>query len=86
MIQTNLLNATQVRKITAQNGMFSVLEYDHDVSVTADSAMRAYYAAKMNVRKRQLIAQLNNSAVVVQAGAMQLMIGGINAAADIMTI
>ena len=83
MIQTNLLNATQVRKIVAQNGMFSVLEYDHDVSVTADSAMRAYYAAQMNVRKRQLIAQLNNSAVVVQAGAMQLMIGGINAAADI---
>ena len=42
MIQTNLLNATQVRKIVAQNGIFSVLEYDHDVSVTADSAMRAY--------------------------------------------
>ncbi|MCR5544353.1 MAG: AIM24 family protein [Eubacterium sp.] len=83
MIQTNLFNPTEVHKIISQKGVFSVLEYDHDVSVSEGSAMQAYYASKMNVRKRQVIAALNGGGVVVQAGAMQIMMGDLEAATNV---
>ena len=83
MIQTNLFNQTEVHKIINQKGVFSVLEYDHDVSVTEGSAMSAYFASKMNVRKRQVIANLNDSGVVIQAGAMQIMMGDLDAATNV---
>lgn len=78
MIRTNLVQNTEAHKIVQSAGCFSLLEYQKDVSVTHDSAMSAYYAAKMNVHKRQVIASLNGNSVVVQAGAMQMMLGNVN--------
>ena len=83
MIQTNLFNQTDVHKVVATKGCFSILEYDHDVSVTEASAMTAYYASKMNIRKRQVVAQLNGNGVTVQAGAMQMMMGAVDAATNV---
>ena len=57
-------------KITDQLGPFSVLEYQRDLSVAPSSAMQAYYASVMNVRKRQVVCDLSVSPVTVQAGAM----------------
>ena len=83
MFQTNLFNPTEVHKIINQKGTFSVLEYDHDVSVTEGTAMAAYFASKMNVRKRQVIASLKGNGVVVQSGAMQIMVGELDAATNV---
>lgn len=70
-------------KITDQLGPFSVLEYQRDLSVAPGSAMQAYYASVMNVRKRQVVCDLSVSPVTVQAGAMQWMVGNVNATTGI---
>lgn len=75
MIETNLFESSHTRRIVAQCGRYSLLEYNRDISVTPETAMTAYFASKMNVRKKQVIARLNNDGVILQAGAMQLMIG-----------
>ena len=45
--------------IVAQQGIFQVMEWKRDFSVTYGSAMDAYYASEMNVRRRQLVCNLN---------------------------
>ena len=47
------------------------------MSVNKETAMSEYFASKMNVRKRQVLCNLNNNGVVLQAGAMQVMFGNI---------
>ena len=69
--------------ILEERGAFQVIEYQRDLSVTPGSAMTAYYSAQMNVRKRQLICHLNRAHVTVQAGAMQWMLGNVNATTGI---
>ena len=67
-------------KTLDQKGPFSVIEYQRDLSVTPGSAINAYYCAQMDVRKRQLVCDMSRSAgVTVQAGAMQWMLGDVNA-------
>jgi uncharacterized protein (AIM24 family) len=84
MIRTNLFQPTDAHKIIAKQGRYSLLEYEKDLSVTLDSASMAYFASQMNVRKRQVIAELNNDGgVILQAGAMQLMLGQLHAATNI---
>ena len=62
--------------IVAQQGIFQVMEWKRDFSVTYGSAMDAYYASEMNVRRRQLVCNLNGkTGAVVQAGAMQWTVG-----------
>ena len=84
MIRTNLFNQTDSHRITESLGCFSVLEYEKDISVTPESAEMAYFASEMNVRKRQLIAKTTEeNGILVQAGAMQMMLGGISAVTDV---
>lgn len=71
----NLQNAD--RKIIKQMGPFSVLEYTKDLSVSPYSAAQAYFMEQMGVRRRQVICSLNNSQIVMQAGALQWMTGNI---------
>ena len=66
-------------KTLSQMGPFSVIEYQRDLSVTPASAVTAYYCAAMNVKKRQLVCDLSRANVTVQAGAMQWMLGSVNA-------
>lgn len=83
MIRTNFLEETPAHKITQQLGCFSVVEYQKDMSNSIASAEQAYFASKMNVRKRQVVASLNNSSVVIQAGAMQWFAGSIEAKTNV---
>ena len=62
-----------------QLGAFTVVEYLRDLSVTPGSAQAAYFCNEMNVRKRQVICDVGRSPITVQAGAMQWMVGGVNA-------
>ena len=66
-------------KTISKLGAFQVIEYQRDLSVTPDSAVTAYYSAQMNVKKRQLVCDLSKAPVTIQAGAMQWMVGNVNA-------
>lgn len=66
-------------RITEDRGPFKVVEYQKDLSVNHMTAQAEYYASKMNVKRRQLLCDLSISSITMQAGAMQWMIGDVNA-------
>lgn len=72
----NLINNENVRTIEKKGGM-RILEYTNDLSVNPMSAVTSYFASKMNVRKRQVLIELNNDEYTVSAGAMQWTLGGV---------
>ena len=69
--------------IINQLGPFTVVEYTRDLSVMPGDAMIAYYCNEMNVRKRQVICDVAKSNITLQAGAMQWMLGNVNATTGI---
>ena len=83
MIKTSIFNKSANRQIVDHKGCFQVIEHDRDLSVYPDSAERAYYASQMNVHRRQVLANLAGNAVIVQSGAMQMMLGNLDAATDV---
>ena len=66
-------------KVIDSKGAFSVVEYQKDLSVMPETAMMAYFASQMNVRKRQVVCDVSRSNVTVQAGAMQWTVGDVRA-------
>ena len=76
MVNSSILNNRNLNEI-ASMGNFHVLEHEKDLSVSAYSAVDYYFASKMNVRKRQLLLDFDNSSYIVQAGAMQWMSGNV---------
>ena len=72
--------------VLSELGAFQVIEYQRDLSVTPGSAITAYFSAQMNVKKRQLVCHLNRANVTVQAGAMQWMLGNVNAITGIKSV
>lgn len=74
---------TPNRKVIDKKGNITIFEYDHDMSVDPGNAMHYYFASKMNVRKRQVLFELNDNAVIIQAGAMQWMAGNVEVATNV---
>ena len=73
---TNLQNEN--RKFINDLGFFHVLEYAADLSVNSSNATSQYFMSKMNVRRRQVVCDLNgNNTIVTQAGAMQWTAGNV---------
>lgn len=70
-------------KIVEELGAFKVVEYKRDLSVNHLTAQAAYYASEMNVRRRQLVCDVNLSNITVQAGAMQWTVGDVKATTGI---
>ena len=64
-------------------GAFQVIEWKRDLSVTPESSVVAYFSSEMNVRRRQVICDLSQAPVTIQAGAMQWMLGDVNATTGI---
>lgn len=84
MIRTNLFQSTEAHRIVESRGRYSIIEYEKDFSTTHEKAMSEYFASAMNIRKRQVIASLNNDGgVILQAGVMQMMLGQLTVAANI---
>lgn len=77
MVNSSILNNRNLNEI-ASMGNYHVLEHEKDLSVSAYSAVDYYFASKMNVRKRQLLLDFDNSSYIVQAGAMQWMSGNVS--------
>lgn len=64
-------------------GAFQVIEWKRDLSVTPENAATAYFSSEMNVRRRQVICDLSQAPVTVQAGAMQWMVGDVEASTGV---
>lgn len=79
---SNFTDNNDIRTIN-ELGPFKVIEYVRDLSVTPSTAQVSYFSNLMNVRKRQVICNLAVSPITVQAGAMQWMIGNVNATTGI---
>jgi len=76
MVNSSIMNNRNLKEI-ASMGNYHVLEHEKDLSVSAYSAVDYYFSSKMNVRKRQLMLDFENSSYIVQAGAMQWMSGNV---------
>ena len=74
----NFLNNDDI-KVIGKLGAFTVIEYQRDLSVMPSESLIAYYCNAMNVRKRQVICDLSQSDIILQAGAMQWTVGNVNA-------
>lgn len=74
---------TTTRQITEQKGEFAVLEYNKTTGFAAADPERAFYLSKMGIRKKQVMIQLNNTECQLQAGAMQMMLGNIQASTGV---
>ena len=84
MVKTNLLSETDSKKVIEKRGRFSIIEYLRDISVSPDRAQEAYFASEMNVRKRQLVCDIDpETGIYAQAGEMQMMIGDLEAATKV---
>lgn len=79
---SNFTNNDDV-KILSQLGPFTVIEYQRDLSIMPSDAATAYFSAAMNVRKRQVACDLSKANITLQAGAMQWMVGNVNATTGI---
>lgn len=78
MLKVNgLFDDANVKKIQ-EKGPVSVYEYQYDMSVNPAEAVTAYFAAKMNIKKRQVLINMQDNAFTLSAGAMQWMAGNIN--------
>jgi uncharacterized protein (AIM24 family) len=66
-------------RVLGTAGPFTVVQYERDLSVNPATAQSAFFSAQMNVKRRQLVCDLSKGAVTVQAGAMQWMVGNVNA-------
>lgn len=82
MVESSILNNKNLKEI-ASMGNFHVLEHEKDMSISAGSAVNHYFASKMNVRKRQLMLDFQDSAYIVQAGAMQWMSGDVTTSSNV---
>lgn len=69
----NLYNNQNVSFTQKKKG-FRVLEHEEDMSVSPYSAQTAFFCSEMNVKKRQLLCDLAEGNVTIQAGAMQWML------------
>ena len=68
------------RKFVKTVNNFHVLEYIQDVSVSPMNAQTEYFMSQMNVRRRQIVIELDKEhSAIIQAGAMQWMGGDIQA-------
>lgn len=79
---SNFQNNDDVKTLDSM-GPFTVVEYQRDLSVLPMDAQLAYYCNEMNVRKRQVICDLSKANITLQAGAMQWMVGNVNATTGI---
>ena len=83
MISVNNLFDNDDVKIIDKKGNISVIEFQKDVSVNKSTAMSEYFASKMNVKRRQVIIQLQGDEYITSAGAMQWMAGDIESKTNV---
>ena len=72
------------RKFIKTVDNFHILEYVQDASVSPMNAIDEYFMSKMNVRRRQVVIDINKDhSAVIQAGSMQWMGGNVKATSGV---
>ncbi len=64
-------------------GAFTLIEYRRDLSVSPYTAQTAFFCKEMNIRQRQIVCDLSKAPVKTQVGAMQWMLGNVQATTGI---
>ena len=64
--------------LLGSSGCFSAYEHRQDLSCDFSSAPLQFFLQQMNIRKRQVLAELNGNAIKMQAGAMQWISGNVS--------
>lgn len=77
MVKCNNLFDNKNMQMIASMENVKVFEYQRDLSVRPDNAISSYYASEMNIRKRQVLIEMNGKPWTVQAGAMQWTAGSV---------
>lgn len=86
MIETDICTSDSLmsRQIGESKGCYSILEYNRLSGYSAISPADAYFRAKQGIKKRQVIAQIDaQHSVILQAGAMQMIMGNVVSDANI---
>ena len=78
----NFLENDDIR-VAEHKGNIKIVEYMTDLSVNPQTCITQYYAARMNVRKRQALIELNGDEYITSAGAMQWMLGNVESVTDV---
>ncbi|MCI5920089.1 MAG: AIM24 family protein [Roseburia sp.] len=72
------------RKFVKSVGNFHVLEYMQDASVSIANAQTEYYMSQMNIRRRQIVIDIDKDhPAIIQSGAMQWMGGNVQATSGV---
>lgn len=80
MFKINNLTNENSHIVTEKKGIFSIVEHEVDFSVAPGNAMEEYYMSKMNIKRKQVIAEMDGKkGVILQAGAMQYIAGDVKA-------
>lgn len=82
---SNLFENKNIEK-KESGGCFTILEHQNDLSVTPSSSLTSYFMQQMNVRKRQVLCQLEENSIKIQAGAMQWMSGNVQMESDVKSV
>lgn len=78
----NFLENDDIRVVDKKENI-KIIEYLKDLSVNPYTCINQYFASLMNVRKRQVVIELNDDEYVTSAGAMQWMLGDVNTVTDV---
>ncbi len=83
MISIDTFKNSASRNITETKGNFSLLEYEKVSGFAALEPQTAYYYSKYGIKKKQVIIELNGNGIILQAGAMQMMLGKIESTTNV---
>lgn len=72
----NLYDNGNMKLIDSRSSV-KVFEHQRDLSIDPSSAISAYYASEMNIRRRQVLIELNDTSYTIQSGSMQWMGGAV---------
>ena len=78
----NFLENDDIR-VVDEKGNIKIIEYLRDLSVNPATAMNQYFAAQMNVRRRQTLIELKGDEYITSAGAMQWTVGNVESVTDV---
>ena len=71
MFKINNLHNNSNMKMVAEKGVYQVFEHEKDLSVAPGEAITAYFSSEMNVRKRQVLVNMNGNSVIVKISVLR---------------
>ena len=78
----NFLDNDDIR-VADHKGNIKIVEYMTDLSVNPYTCVTQYYAARMGVRRRQVMIELQDDEYITSAGAMQWTLGNVEVTSDV---